>query len=1152
MSIPRHRFFTARHQSKGIALLVTIILLVFLVLIVVALSSLVRVETQIAVNTDAVAQARQNALVGVNMALGRLQETAGPDKRITARADILGPVAPPNAYLTGVWDKNGNLITWLVNGNDNHTPGNPRVTPDSNFGSGNTDRILDPTSQADNPITNPLYNDTAPTRLNLPSSGSLNTFPIFGPGHVYLVSGRVNTSGENLGSVDVRANVASNSSNKARYKDALAERVILRKSPIVVDGASVPGKAAGANVQIGNYAFWVADDGIRASLGSGNRAGALEYDDSAAPANGMNYIPTANNVTDSAYLARKFLNGIQLQSTRADLVLRDTSANEIFTAANRVGFYPMLSHPANVDFFAGLSATEQVMQAPVLRDYASVAVNPNIGGLPGTFAGFQDDIRDRLRQRFHDITPKSRAVLTDMISGGLKKDLSFEVANSFPNTAATLQPGIQNFLNVWRQVQPVNSTTSAGQLALEVNIIPPPDSAFGTPLPSDTAYYAVAPVISAFEFRIACSVDSSTNLKVEFTGLVELWNPYNLTLKLPASQNLYVTIPLSSPASPVRLSNFVVTDSASSTYSVNVERTLFDGSTGNPALPAIGGSYAVYRLAPVSGSSNWQPGETKRWKLQNLLTKTAYRDDGSPITGLPSGAVQVLQSAATDVTVTLHMGDATNPTNANDFANDTSPLYEVRDVPYAAPAPSGTSPAGLSYFFRPKDQAAYGFTASSAIWMEESNPQGPVLVYDAGAFYSVASSDFRAEGALFGTGQSLLVSTETGGATFVTLFDVPRQEPTGIGAFQHLAFSPVSGATNVRAYRIGSPNSSGINNIFDSHFISTVPRGTAAISKWSPRNGELLANTALRVYDPAPAQDTNDIDFMDKGGTTGLQTEKSAEYLLIENAFNINSTSVAAWMGVLGGSLPALADPSLAAPNRDDYIWPAAPVPASELKANWRYLKDSASGNVQTQALANVFFRLPQTAHNLDGDYVTRRNDLGASATVTAAAFRLGLREFTARNIEDLATAVVARLRARGSPFLSLAAFVDSGLLDQAISDANLNKVDNTGQVSATGQDIPKLSTAYLSQGDILQLIAPRLTARSDTFTVRSYGDVVDPVSGEVRARAWVEATIQRTPNKHRTANQPTDNMTDTQDNAGNFGRQFKIVSLRWLTPSDI
>src|SRR3954469_19885482 len=82
-----------RRSQSGFALLITVTLLAFLVLLLVSLASLTRVETQVATNNQQLAQARQNALMALNIALGELQKYTGPDQRTTARSDMDGSLA---------------------------------------------------------------------------------------------------------------------------------------------------------------------------------------------------------------------------------------------------------------------------------------------------------------------------------------------------------------------------------------------------------------------------------------------------------------------------------------------------------------------------------------------------------------------------------------------------------------------------------------------------------------------------------------------------------------------------------------------------------------------------------------------------------------------------------------------------------------------------------------------------------------------------------------------------------------------------------------------------------------------------------------------------------------------------------------------------
>ncbi|MDD2763809.1 MAG: hypothetical protein PHE83_07545 [Opitutaceae bacterium] len=103
----------------GFALLIAVSLLALVVLLLLGLATLTRVETAIASNTRQAAQARQHALLALQLAVGRLQRFAGPDRRVTARSD-LQPAATGNPCWTGVWDAadSSTPLTWLVSGNE--------------------------------------------------------------------------------------------------------------------------------------------------------------------------------------------------------------------------------------------------------------------------------------------------------------------------------------------------------------------------------------------------------------------------------------------------------------------------------------------------------------------------------------------------------------------------------------------------------------------------------------------------------------------------------------------------------------------------------------------------------------------------------------------------------------------------------------------------------------------------------------------------------------------------------------------------------------------------------------------------------------------------------------------------------------------------
>ncbi len=107
-------------RTRGFALLLALGLLALLMLILLALAAWTKVEVRVAENSRSQAQARQNALLALNLALGRLQKFAGPDSRVTATAEGFGGEHGTSHY-TGVWDalQPGPVpLTWLVSGNE--------------------------------------------------------------------------------------------------------------------------------------------------------------------------------------------------------------------------------------------------------------------------------------------------------------------------------------------------------------------------------------------------------------------------------------------------------------------------------------------------------------------------------------------------------------------------------------------------------------------------------------------------------------------------------------------------------------------------------------------------------------------------------------------------------------------------------------------------------------------------------------------------------------------------------------------------------------------------------------------------------------------------------------------------------------------------
>jgi hypothetical protein len=284
--------------------------------------------------------------------------------------------------------------------------------------------------------------------------------------------------------------------------------------------------------------------------------------------------------------------------------------------------------------------------------------------------------------------------------------------------------------------------------------------------------------------------------------------------------------------------------------------------------------------------------------------------------------------------------------------------------------------------------------------------------------------------------------------------------------------------------------------------------------------------------------------------------QKVASRLEVDGMFNVNSTSVAAWTALLGH-----------AKSLDEIAF---------------HGEDGIDILVGEDDLPH-----PVTRGALAPDIEAGSDGAGGNSEVT------GFRRLTDAQIADLAEKIVEQVRLRG-PFLSLSEFVNRQLSDNedlalagAVQSAinslesdpmsvlrdpgnflsddtmatkaaggsgvdgdRLEGVDYEFQEAAQGSSLYGLP-GWIRQADVLRPIAPVLSARDDTFTIRAYGDARD-ADGNVIAKAWCEATVCRQRDFVDRAD-PAD-VTDAPTSAMNatFGRRYQIVSFRWLQADEV
>jgi Tfp pilus assembly protein PilX len=334
---------------------------------------------------------------------------------------------------------------------------------------------------------------------------------------------------------------------------------------------------------------------------------------------------------------------------------------------------------------------------------------------------------------------------------------------------------------------------------------------------------------------------------------------------------------------------------------------------------------------------------------------------------------------------------------------------------------------------------------------------------------------------------------------------------------------------------------------------------------------------------------------------------KTSSHLLIDGAFNINSTNKNAWKALLAGNR-FLQHPSdeAAAGLANDALFPRSlEQPDPGLSSPTGTGKDSFSGfrrlsNDQIDAVAEEIVRqvrlrgpfvsLSHFVNRALIDLTVRRDPntpLSASGALQSALDNAGTNispdgtksAFT--RLETTQDMLVLKPGKGNAPMADLWGTQPNGSRGSTYGGqtedrhpvwAAESKDLNPGAMASIYADRLLISErtlqpqqgyrstgipGWITQADVLQAIGPVIAARSDTFRIRGYGEALAPDGKAVLARAWCEAVVQRVPDYVDPSNLPSERSatpSDTTLSSTNkrFGRRFLVTSFRWLSQNEI
>ncbi|WP_435895744.1 hypothetical protein [Oceaniferula spumae] len=260
---------------------------------------------------------------------------------------------------------------------------------------------------------------------------------------------------------------------------------------------------------------------------------------------------------------------------------------------------------------------------------------------------------------------------------------------------------------------------------------------------------------------------------------------------------------------------------------------------------------------------------------------------------------------------------------------------------------------------------------------------------------------------------------------------------------------------------------------------------------------------------------------------------KSAAYISVMGGFNVNSTSKAAWKAFFASNLK---------------------------KKTVTLTNDGKPNGAMEESTAT--------------EYIVSRYSLasgeGHESSSNSNKKWLGYRIINDDDLDDLAEKMVEQVKLRG-PFRSIGEFINRrleqesdlalrGALQSALDHSSINshftndpiteaEINNTDYAYKDAALLSRHAGTppYMMQGDLLQSIGSAIQVRSDTFTIRAYGE-----SSDGKTKVWCEAVVQRDARWTDESDPVETEYNNLTDINKMFGRRLNIVSFRWLSPSEI